>query len=62
MPELQIRCRCIARTCDVGAAFRGPPGLGGDNRGLSKAFPSQSFLTGGGIGVATVAIDTSPLK
>lgn len=43
-----------------GAAFRGPPGLGGDNFGLSNALDNQSFFTGGGTGVPTVAIDTSP--
>lgn len=47
-------------TCCVGGAFLGPPGLGGDNRGLSKPLDNQSFLTGGGTGVVTVAIDTSP--
>lgn len=44
----------------MGAAFLGPPGLGGDNLGLSNALPNQSFLTGGGTGVPTVAIETSP--
>lgn len=48
-------------TCCVGGAFLGPPGLGGESRGLSMPLESQSFLTGGGIGVATVAIDTSPI-
>lgn len=49
-------------TCaDTGAARLGPPGLGGDNLGLFSNVPaSQSFLTGGGTGVVTVAIDTSP--
>jgi len=45
----------------AGAAFLGPPGLGGDRRGLSKPLASQSFFTGGGTGVETVAIDTSPM-
>lgn len=45
----------------TGAALRGPPGDGGDNRGLSNALESQSFFTGGGTGVPTVAIDTSPV-
>lgn len=44
----------------TGCALRGPPGLGGDSRGLSKPLDNQSFLTGGGTGVDTVAIDTSP--
>lgn len=47
-------------TCCTGAAFLGPPGLGGDNRGFSMPPESQSFLTGGGTGVVTVAIETSP--
>lgn len=47
-------------TCWIGAGFLGPPGLGGDNLGLSKPLDNQSFLTGGGTGVDTVAIDTSP--
>lgn len=55
------RAIAIVLTCDVGAALRGPPGLGGDNLGLSNALESQSFLTGGGTGVPTVAIDTSPV-
>lgn len=54
--------RSIMITCCVGAAFLGPPGLGGDNRGLSSVFDNQSFLTGGGTGVVTVAIDTSPVQ
>lgn len=49
-------------TCCTGAAFLGPPGLGGDNRGFSPPLDNQSFLTGGGTGVVTVAIETSPLK
>lgn len=48
-------------TVVIGAAFRGPPGLGGDNFGLSNALDSQSFFTGGGTGVPTVANDTSPI-
>lgn len=47
-------------TCAVGVGLRGPPGLGGDNRGLSKPLGSQSFLTGGGNGADTVAMETSP--
>lgn len=43
-------------------AFRGPPGLGGDNFGLSIALDNQSFFTGGGMADPTVAIDTSPEK
>lgn len=45
----------------LGVVFLGPPGLGGDNRGLSSPLASQSFLTGGGTGVDTVAIETSPM-
>uniref|UniRef100_A0A182U5E6 Uncharacterized protein n=1 Tax=Anopheles melas TaxID=34690 RepID=A0A182U5E6_9DIPT len=41
-------------------ALRGPPGLGGDSRGLSRPLDNQSFFTGGGTGVEKVAIDTSP--
>lgn len=48
-------------TVVIGEALRGPPGLGGDNFGLSNALDSQSFFTGGGTGVPTVAIDTSPI-
>lgn len=44
-----------------GVGLRGPPGLGGDSLGLSIPLASQSFLTGGGTGVDTVAIDTSPM-
>lgn len=47
-------------TCAEGAVFLGPPGLGGDRRGLSKPLGNQSFFTGGGKGADTVAIDTSP--
>uniref|UniRef100_A0A2M3ZMA7 Putative collagen triple helix repeat protein n=1 Tax=Anopheles braziliensis TaxID=58242 RepID=A0A2M3ZMA7_9DIPT len=47
--------------CCCGAALRGPPGLGGDSRGLSRPLDSQSFFTGGGTGVVKVAIDTSPM-
>lgn len=50
-----------ALTVVIGTPFRGPPGLGGDNFGLSNALDSQSFLTGGGTGVPTVANDTSPV-
>lgn len=50
----------IVLTMAGGTAFRGPPGLGGDNFGLSSALDNQSFFTGGGTGVPTVAIDTSP--
>lgn len=46
-------------TVVIGAAFLGPPGLGGDNFG-SNALDNHSLLTGGGTGVPTVAIDTSP--
>lgn len=46
-------------TVVIGVAFLGPPGLGGDNFG-SNAPDSHSLLTGGGTGVPTVAIDTSP--
>lgn len=49
----------MAHTCWVGAVFRGPPGLGGDRCG-SRPLGSQSFLTGGGNGDDTVAIETSP--
>ena len=45
----------------MGAGLRGPPGLGGDRRGLSKPLGSQSFLTGGGRGEETVAMETSPV-
>lgn len=48
-------------TVVIGVAFRGPPGLGGDSFGLSNALDSQSFFTGGGTGVPTVAIDISPI-
>lgn len=37
------------------------PGLGGERRGLSIPLASQSFLTGGGTGVLTVAMLTSPM-
>lgn len=47
-------------TAVIGTPFRGPPGLGGDSFGLSNAPDNQSFFTGGGTGVPTVAIDTSP--
>lgn len=50
----------IITGCCGGAVFLGPPGLGGDNRGLSLIPKNISFLTGGGTGVPTVAIDTSP--
>lgn len=50
----------ILPTAAIAIVFRGPPGLGGDNFGLSNALDSQSFFTGGGTGVPTVAIDTSP--
>lgn len=46
-------------TCCWGAAFLGPPGLGGESLGLSGV-GSQSFLTGAGSGVVNVAIETSP--
>lgn len=46
-------------TCCCGAAFLGPPGLGGESLGLSGV-GNQSFLTGGGTGVENVAIETSP--
>lgn len=49
-------------TCWTGAAFLGPPGLGGDSLGFSPPLDNQSFLTGGGTGVVTVAIETSPFK
>jgi hypothetical protein len=48
-------------TCCCGAAFLGPPGLGGESLALSVAC-SQSFLTGGGTGVEKVAIETSPIQ
>ena len=38
----------------------GPPGDGGDNLGFSPD-ASQSFFTGGGTGVDTVAMETSPM-
>lgn len=44
-----------------GAGRLGPPGLGGDKRGFSEPLCNQSFLTGGGTGVDTVAIETSPI-
>jgi len=48
-------------TCAGGPGLpRAPPGLGGERRGLSKPLGSQSFLTGGGKGEDTVAMDTSP--
>lgn len=47
-------------TVVIGVVFLGPPGLGGDSFGLSNALDNQSFFTGGGTGVPTVAIDTSP--
>lgn len=59
--KICFRFRISAITWVIGAAFRGPPGLGGDNFGLSNALDSQSFFTGGGTGVPTVAIDTSPI-
>lgn len=46
----------------MGAGFLGPPGLGGDSRGLSKPLGNQSFLTGGGRGDDTVAMETSPIQ
>lgn len=53
--------RTVAKlTVVIGAAFLGPPGLGGDSFGLSMALDSQSFFTGGGKAEPTVAIDTSP--
>lgn len=52
--------QCVIITCCTGAAFLGPPGLGGDSLGFSAPLDNQSFLTGGGTGVVTVAIDTSP--
>jgi len=39
---------------------RGPPGEGGDAR-CWLMLPSQSSFTGGGMGVDTVAMDTSPM-
>lgn len=47
-------------TCAAGAGLRGPPGLGGDKRGLSNPLGNQSFFTGGGKGADTVAMETSP--
>lgn len=60
--QYKIRSERCNYTCWTGAAFLGPPGLGGDSLGFSPPLDSQSFLTGGGTGVVTVAIETSPEK
>jgi len=48
-------------TCCTGAFLRGPPGLGGESRGLSPV-GNQSFFTGAGIGVVYVDIEISPKR